>query len=513
MLAAAVAVASGTAAEAQNIQQYIDNQIANGPLIGAVVGVCAIDLRGNDSEGMNCVGDGNDYGSGTSQVIVAYNAQTRMVPASNMKLVTTGAALHAFGPEYRFKTQIAYSGNIAEDGTLHGNVYIIGGGDPTIGAADSAAYKADALFWKWKMLLQQAGIKRIDGNIIGDGSSYEGGLEHPAWDYADTWTYYGAGTSALSFYENVIDLEVSAGGKVGEKVNMRQAYPVTPWLTVENQAVTGPAGTGNSLYLQTSKLSTNAVLTGTYAIDRKPKREQAANKYGALTCAHEFYKNLKATGWEVSGTYAEEMPDQETPDQVGGDGRKTGHDGETPGQAGGDVKTIGETTSPTLTQICRKTNYDSDNFYAEALLRAMGEAASSNACYDSCLVAINEVLEDIVKDNSGIVQKDGSGLARSNSISPEWMASYLAAMKDNQAFIASIPHPGEGTLYNLKNLQPNKFRIKSGSMGGTLCYSGYVLDDDGKPITAFAIFTNNLGSKLSQVRPVLEGLIQIITKN
>ena len=232
VLATAVVVASGTAAEAQNstatpkqvatgqaatqqqsIQQYIDNQIANGPLSGAVVGVCAIDLRGS----------GSDCGSGTSQVIAAYNAQTRMVPASNMKLVTTGAALHAFGPEYRFKTQIAYSGKIAEDGTLHGNVYIIGGGDPTIGAADSTAYKADALFWKWKVLLQQASIKRIDGNIIGDGSSYEGGLEHPAWDYADTWTYYGAGTSALSFYENVIDLEVSAGSKAGEKVNMRQA--------------------------------------------------------------------------------------------------------------------------------------------------------------------------------------------------------------------------------------------------------------------------------------------------
>ena len=150
MLVAAVTVASGTAAEAQNIQQYIDNQISNGPLSGAVVGVCAIDLRGSGSEGKNCGGDGSGYGSGTSQVIAAYNAQTRMVPASNMKLVTTGAALHAFGPEYRFKTQIAYSGNIAEDGTLHGNVYIIGGGDPTIGATDSTAYKADALFWKWK---------------------------------------------------------------------------------------------------------------------------------------------------------------------------------------------------------------------------------------------------------------------------------------------------------------------------------------------------------------------------
>lgn len=482
-LAAALVVAAGTAeaqtaAWQQSITQYIESQISNGPLKGAVVGVCAVE---------------------NGKTVVSYNASTRMVPASNMKLVTTGAALRAFGPEYRFKTDIGYTGSIDKDGTLNGDVYIIGGGDPTLGAADSTAYKADALFWKWKNILSSAGIRRINGNILGDGSAWEGGLEHPGWEYADTWTYYGTGSSALCFYENTIDLQVSAGAEPGAPVNMTQTYPDTPWLKLENQAVTGPAGTGNSLYLQTSDKSTEATLTGTFAVDRRPKREQASNKYGALTCAHEFYKNLKATGWEVTGTYG-------TPDQVGGDGKaKVG---------GGGVVTIGHTESPTLAQICRKTNYDSDNFYAESLLRAMGEAATGIAVYDSCLVAINEVLEDIVPGTSkGIVQKDGSGLSRASSVTPEWMANYLTAMSGNKAFVESLPRPGEGTLNNLKNLTPWKFRIKSGSMGGTLCYSGYVLDEAGNPRISFAIFTNNAVEKASLVRPALEGLIQLIGKN
>ncbi len=135
-LAAALATAAGTAAAQtaawqQSITQYIESQISNGPLKGAVVGVCAVEIAGQA---------GNDG----SKAVLAYNASTRMVPASNMKLVTTGAALRAFGPEYRFKTEIGYTGSIDNDGTLNGDVYIIGGGDPTIGAADSTAYASTA---------------------------------------------------------------------------------------------------------------------------------------------------------------------------------------------------------------------------------------------------------------------------------------------------------------------------------------------------------------------------------
>lgn len=485
LLLCACGLLTAAVVSAQDLQQYLDYQIQSGSLKGAAVGVCVKEIGG--------------------KTLVSHNSSTRMVPASNLKLVTTGAALHAFGPEYRFQTELAYSGTISPEGTLNGDLYIVGGGDPTIGAPDSTAYKADALFWKWKTLLQAAGIRKIDGNIIGDGRAWEGNLENDGWEYGDVGTYYAPGTDALCFYENTIDFQVSAGAAVGEPVPVKQLWPETPWLKFENRGVTGPAGTGNSLLLRTSDLTPNAVMDGSFAIDRKPKKEQAANKYGALTCAHAFWKNLKASGWDVSGTFCYARADGKL------------YDGALNpiGEAAQKRESIGQSQSPALSLIARKTNYDSDNFYAEALLRAMGEAASGCAQYDSSLVAIKDVLVDIVPSTDGLIQKDGSGLSRANSISPEWLCTYLEAMVKSPAFPAyleSLPRPGEGSLYMLRTLPAWKFRFKSGSMGGVLCYSGYVLDGSGKPRLSFSILCNSLSCKPSEARAALESLIQLIGK-
>ena len=134
---------------AQSLQQMVDQAVTVEPLKGAVVGVMVQDMSGH--------------------VVAQREAGRRMVPASNLKLITTGTALHALGPDFRFETGIGYTGEVDADGTLHGDVYIVGGGDPTIGVADTVAVKPDALFWRWKSLLKDAGISRIDGRIIGDG--------------------------------------------------------------------------------------------------------------------------------------------------------------------------------------------------------------------------------------------------------------------------------------------------------------------------------------------------------
>ena len=230
MKLAALVLLLGLQAQAQEtLQQKVDRAAAREPLRGAVVGVMVQDMAGH--------------------TVASREAGRRMMPASNMKLITTGTALHALGPEFRFETGIGYTGTV-EDGTLHGDVYIIGGGDPTIGAADSVAVKTDALFWRWKTLLKEAGISRIDGRIIGDGRALEGHLENTTWGYDDTGTAYGAGCNALCFYENAVDYAVSAGA-VGKAVTVVQRYPDTPWMHFSDWSVTGPAGTGNSLYLYT----------------------------------------------------------------------------------------------------------------------------------------------------------------------------------------------------------------------------------------------------------------------
>ena len=469
--------------QAQTLQQKVDQAVAKEPLKGAVVGVMVQDAAGH--------------------VLASREAGRRLVPASNLKLVTTGTALHALGPDFRFETGIGYTGTV-EDGTLHGDVYIIGGGDPTLGVTDTVAVKPDALFWRWKSMLKDAGISRIDGRIIGDGRAYEGHLENTTWGYDDTGTYYGAGCNALSYYENAVDYLVSAG-TADEPVNVTQRFPDTPWMHFSNRTSTGPKGAGNSLYLYTTDLAPYAEMRGTYSIDRKPKVEHFANKYGALTCAYYFWQNLRDTGWDISGGYAD----------IDRGGYVRGADF-VPAYKAGTPQVLGQSASPTLAKIVRQTNVLSDNFYAEAIFRQMGEKASGIAEYDSCRVAVYDVLENLMEsDLAGIRLEDGSGLSRLNTASPAFLVSFLRSMTRSRgfdAFLASLPQPGEGTLNTLlpklAPAQKARIRVKSGSMDGVLCYSGYILDEQGKPARIFSLMVNGATEKTAVLRETLGSLIE-----
>ena len=438
-------------------QQYVNSQASREPLKGSTWGIYAKDASG--------------------KVLARHNEGMRLMPASNRKLITTGVALHALGPDFRFRTGLAYTGTLWADGTLEGDVYILGGGDPTIGTQDTTiALKADALFWKWKTMLREKGIQRIHGRIIGDGSSMEGNLEHPSWEYDDMGTYYGTGGNAQCFYENTIDMAVSATQE-GQLIQLTRVYPETPWLHVTNFGVTGPKGSGNSLYLYTTDLAPYAEMRGVFGVDRRPKIESTSNKYGALTCAYYFWKNLRDTGWEVTGGYA----------HVNRAGYIQGPDFVEDGKPGTPIE-IGYTESPCLADIARITNERSDNFYAESMLRYMGEKATGIAEYDSCLVAESVVLRDLGLDMDQINLADGSGLSAKNWVTPEWMVSYLEAIQKSPsfgAFLASLPKPGEGTLSSINFPGSERVRMKSGSLSGTLCYSGYILDGELKASTFY----------------------------
>ena len=483
LLTGALLSCLGLSSQAQTLQQKVDQAVEREPLKGAVVGVMVQDMEGH--------------------VVARREAGRRMVPASNMKLITTGTGLHALGADYRFETGIGYTGTI-EEGTLHGDVYVVGGGDPTIGVSDTVAVKPDALFWRWKSMLKEAGISRIDGRIIGDGRAYEGHLENQSWSYDDTGTYYGAGCNALSFYENAVDYNVAAGAE-GEPVKVTQRYPDTPWMHFGNLTSTGPKGTGNSLYLYTTDLAPYAEMRGTYSVERKPKIEHFANKYGALTCAYYFWQNLRDTGWDISGGYAD----------IDRGGYVRGKDF-VPAYKAGTPTMLGTSKSPVLSRIVRQTNVLSDNFYAEAIFRQMGEKASGLAVYDSCRVAVYDVLESLVPGKlEGIRIEDGSGLSRLNTVSPAFLVDYLRAMSRSKAFdafLASLPKPGEGTLNTLLPKltadQKDRLRLKSGSMDGVLCYSGYVLDEEGKPARVFSLMVNGAKAKTAVVREALGALIE-----
>ena len=470
-----------TARKAAQLQKEIET-IVNGDVLGqAVVGICAR------------TGDG--------QTILDIDSDNMLVPASNMKLISTGAALHALGGDYRYRTSLAYDGNIIE-GVLIGDIYIIGGGDPTIASKDSIAAPMEHTFALWERLIRDAGISEIDGRIIGtSGDFFTGMIEESSWMWNDIGTYYGAGATGLMFYENMQSFEVSAGASPGDSLSIRPSFPEVPWMEFRYDCCTGKAGTGDQLYMYTSDLAPTAIVRGTFAVDRKPKRLDCSNKYPELTCAHHFTKWLEQHGITCSRKASDtRLGGMVQPDSL---------------------IVMGSTSSPTLRRIAFETNHASNNLYAETMLRTLGRELRSEGSYDSSYVAIKNILKDLRVDSSrGFRIQDGSGLSRQNFVSPDFFCRFLEAMMVSpcfEDFVESLPSPGgTGTLaYNMKNHPAeDKVRIKakSGSMNGVRCYSGYIIPKEGckDDTILFSIMVNNCTEPTWKVRPILDKIMGML---
>lgn len=444
------------------------------------------------------------------------NSGKMLVPASNMKLITTGAALDRLGSGFRFGTSISHDGEI-RDGVLHGNLYVTGGGDPTLGSRDSIAVPLEQTFTRWERLVREAGIRRIEGLVIGDGRWFEGMAEEPTWLWNDIGTYYGAGTTGLMFYENMLSFKVSAGPETGSQVNIAPSYPDVPWMEFRYACRTGKAGTGDRLYMYTSDLAPVAEIRGTFGVDRAAKRVDCANKFPEYTCASLFAAHLEKRGIRNRGAADTRLETAWMKEE------------------GKEKTRLGTTYSPELQRIVFETNHASNNLYAETLLRTLGKEICEDSCYDSSYVAMDAVLKDMGADTShGLHIQDGSGLSRQNLVSPDFMCTFLEVMIRQECFedyLASLPFPGgNGTLqYNMKGRPAElrtRIRVKSGSMNGIRCYSGYILpadcprDADGRileltedmkaRIMIFSIMTGNCTAPMWKVRPLLDRIMAAI---
>lgn len=499
LTAAALDLAAGifqtaTAQPSRTLQEQLETLAADPVLSQAAFGIC---VR---------TGDG--------RTLAEMNSAKMLVPASNMKLISTGTALYTLGPDYRFRTWIGHDGEII-DGVLYGNLYITGGGDPTLGSKDSIAVAVGKTFGEWEKLVRDAGIRHIKGHVVGDGSRFEGMAEEPTWLWNDIGTYYGAGATGLMFYENMQSFSVSAGAEVGADVNISPSYPLTPWMEFRYSCTTGRKGTGDQLYMYTSDLAPVAEIRGTFAVDRAAKRLDCANKFPEYTCAWYFTDWLRSHGIECDGGAADYRLNTEWLTESGG---------------ATDINMLGYTASPSLERIVFETNHASNNLYAETLLRALGKELHESACYDSSYVAVSDAFKALGVDTSrGLHLQDGSGLSRQNYVSPDFFCRFLRAMMSADcygSYLRSLPSPGgNGTLlYNMKS-QPetlkNRIKAKSGSMNGVRCYSGYILPAGHKPAdcltedmkartVVFSIMVNNCTAPTWTLRPLLDRMMATI---
>lgn len=434
--------------------------------------------------------------------LLAYNSDKMLVPASTMKLVTTGTALNSLGASYRWETAVGYIGTV-RDGELCGDVIIIGEGDPLLGSKDSLATPVQNIFAQWRHFIGDAGIRRISGSIVGDGRWFDGPRDERSWLWEDIGTDYGTGTSGLNFYENMQDVYLAPGKADGDNMTARPGYPLGDILEVRNLAKTGGAGTGDKTYwFPDTSCGLGGYLTGTYGFDRAARTAHWSNRLPEFTCAREFAAYLKGCGVDCDdyeGLKSGDSDDRETEPVI-----------------------IGRTKSNTLDKVAFAINHASNNFMAETVFRTMGKRATGSACYDSCRVEMERELVELGTGSKGINITDGSGLSRKNLMSPSFMCRFLGAMMDSPAyedFLRSLPQPGSnGTMKYRMSSYPqelkSRIRYKSGSMEGVRCFAGYILPDacsgseeDGKTII-FSIMVNNTTLPNGSVQTLIDRTIE-----
>ena len=189
--------------------------------------------------------------------------------------------------------------------------------------------------------------------------------------------------------------------------------------------------------------------------------------------------------------------------------------------AQGDIVVLGSTFSPRLADIVGDANRDSDNFFAETLLRTIGKEKAGSCIYNKAVPAVESLLASMgLRSKDACQIFDGSGLSRKNYVSPGFFVRFLRAMTRSDVYddyFRSLPVPGgEGTLKARLQKAPaelkERIHMKSGSMNGVVCFSGYITALDGKPehTVAFSVMTNNATGSSWTVYSLLDEIIAAI---
>lgn len=444
-------------------QKLIDELSHREPLRSAVLGVLAVTRSGD--------------------TLAVCNHRVKMLPASTTKTVTTALALRKLGGDYRFETSLAYYGEL-RDSTLFGDLYIVGGADPTTGSLSDCAEPLSSLFGRWRRMILKAGIRRIEGRILGDPRCCGDFTPSYNWEWEDLGYNYGALPAGLNFFENQQNFFVSPGPATGTAPFIKARYPDAPWLRLINRAVTSGPKTRNTLNYENSPFAPCGRFTGSFPIDRKGGYTfEGANRFGAYTCAYYFHNYLCRNGIAVKGGFGDISPEGNVrTDLSAPEGGFSA-----PGQE--KLVLIGTTCSPALRDIVKDTNHNSDNFFAETLCRAVGGVEEENRMLDAMGLDTRTTCH----------LADGSGLSRENYISPDFFVRFLR-MVEGPDFRRSLPSPGlvDSTLeYRMKDAtddMKSRIHMKSGSMNGVRCFCGYIDSASGNRSrdVIFAVMSNNV---------------------
>ena len=265
--------------------------------------------------------------------------------------------------------------------------------------------------------------------------------------------------------------------------------------------------------LAASEKSGLPLFCGSYPIDRRRVTEEYTNRFGAYTLACYFSRYLGNHGIRVSGRYADISPVGEIREDLS---RPVGR----PAARLDSIRVIGSTQSPRLGDLVFDTNVHSDNYYAETLLRVLAKERTGSACKDSCTAVMLRAFKAMKVAGAERMQfDDGCGLSRKNYVSPDFFVRFLMAMRSSAqsaSFEKSIPQAGTGTLSTRLQRESEETRarvhMKSGSMNGVRCFSGYIMPRSGRPedVIVFSFMTNNTIAASSRMNFIIDRIAGLL---
>ena len=412
----------------------------------------------------------------TGSTLYARNGDRATTPASNTKVVTALAAMDTLGPGFRFKTEVIRR-NSVRAGVLDGRLYLKGYGDPTTRRADYQAL-ADAV--------HRAGIRRVAGDLVVDGSYFDGTGYNPTWSTSYAASYYAAEVSGLTVAPNS-DLDPGtvylrwAPGARGKPARVSfEPAAAGRYIKVVNTTTTSAKGTGSTFSASRRFGSNTITVRGRVALGRSTAQRLITVHRPDLYAGAVFRAELARVGVAVAGqTRALRTPT----------GTRT---------------VIARDTSMTLSQLLVPFMKFSNNGHAEALTKTMGAVKTGVGSWTAGLEYTRGYLKQSGASLDGIRLTDGSGLTRSNKLTPRALARTLVHAQSERwfpAFLASMPVAGNrnrnigGTLRNRMNgtRAAGNAKAKTGTLTGVTALSGYVRGRGGR-LYAFSMLSEHNGN-------------------
>ena len=441
------------------------------------------------------------------QPVIDYKSRQTMSTASTLKLITTATALAVLGPTFSYTTTLEYDG-IIRDSTLTGNLYIRGSGDPSLGTwryMDGPTHRypdTPTLLAVWAEAVRRAGIRRVQGSVVGDASLYTNPPVPDTWPYSDLGNYYGAGLSGLNINENLYRVFFRPGNAVTAPATFLRTDPALPYVSLTNTVVTDAADTGDQVNIYGAPFANQQWLTGKVPLDSKEFSVKGSLPDPAYYAAFALTDQLRKKGISVANQPITYGAGQPTP------------------QTGLKRTTLHSQRSPKLTELAQQTNFQSINLYAEGLLRTTAQRLVPGLrTTDEAVEAIENFWRNKGVNLDGFQMRDGSGLSAVGGLSADNMTGILARMGQERTFplfYETIPVVGQsGTVRNLarNTAAAGNVRAKSGSIEGVRAYAGYFTGASGE-LMAFSLMVNRftpgqgrlLTTQFEQVMVAMVGL-------